>query len=103
LRRGLRPLLAAEAALGSREKPPDVLVVPEDAQDRGAAKRSLRGVDVANELRARGITVKTNNMASLAEEASQAYKDVTQVVEVTHQAGISRKVAMASPIGVIKG
>ncbi len=72
-------------------------------QSRGAAKRSLRGVDVADELRARGITVKTDNMASLAEEASQAYKDVTQVVEVTHQAGISRKVAMASPIGVIKG
>ncbi|MBL7061921.1 MAG: RtcB family protein [Dehalococcoidia bacterium] len=72
-------------------------------QSRGAARRSLRGIDVANELRARGITVKTDNMASLAEEASQAYKDVTQVVEVTHQAGISRKVAMASPIGVIKG
>ena len=72
-------------------------------QSRGAARRSLRGVDVANELRARGITVKTDNMASLAEEASQAYKDVTQVVEVTHQAGISRKVAMASPLGVIKG
>jgi tRNA-splicing ligase RtcB len=72
-------------------------------QSRGAARRSLRGIDVANELRARGITVKTDNMASLAEEASQAYKDVTQVVEVTHQAGISRKVVMASPIGVIKG
>jgi tRNA-splicing ligase RtcB len=72
-------------------------------QSRGAARRSLRGIDVANELRARGITVKTDSMASLAEEASQAYKDVTQVVEVTHQAGISRKVAMASPLGVIKG
>ncbi len=42
-------------------------------------------------------------MGSLAEEASQAYKDVTQVVEVTHQAGISRKVAMATPLGIIKG
>jgi len=72
-------------------------------QSRGAARRSLRGIDVANELRARGITVKADNMASLAEEASQAYKDITQVVEVTHQAGISRKVAMASPLGVIKG
>jgi len=72
-------------------------------QSRSAAKRSLRGIDIANELRARGITVKTDNMASLAEEASQAYKDVTQVIEVTHQAGISRKVAMASPLGVIKG
>jgi tRNA-splicing ligase RtcB len=72
-------------------------------QSRGAAKRSLRGVDVADELRARGITVKAGRMSSLAEEASQAYKDVTQVVEITHQAGISKKVAMASPMGVIKG
>jgi tRNA-splicing ligase RtcB len=72
-------------------------------QSRGAAKRGLRGVDVAEELRARGIIVKADSMASLAEEASQAYKDVTHVVEVTHKAGISRKVAMAVPIGVIKG
>jgi len=72
-------------------------------QSRGAAKRGLRGVDVAEELRARGIIVKADSMASLAEEASQAYKDVTHVVEVTHKAGISRKVAMAVPIGVVKG
>jgi tRNA-splicing ligase RtcB len=42
-------------------------------------------------------------MSSLAEEASQAYKDVTEVVEVAHRAGISHKVARAVPIGVIKG
>jgi tRNA-splicing ligase RtcB len=72
-------------------------------QSRGAARRSLRGVDVVDELRAKGIIVKTDSLASLAEEASQAYKDVTQVVEVTHRAGISRKVAMATPMGVIKG
>ncbi|MBM3167486.1 MAG: RtcB family protein, partial [Chloroflexi bacterium] len=72
-------------------------------QSRSAAKRDLRGSDVANELLARGILVKAGSMASLAEEASQAYKDVSEVVEVTHQAGISLKVAMASPIGVIKG
>jgi len=73
------------------------------AQSRRAAKRSLRGADVARELEARGIIVKSGNMASLAEEASEAYKDVSQVIEIAHQAGISRKVAMASPIGVIKG
>lgn len=72
-------------------------------QSRGAAKRQLRGSDIAEELLARGIIVKADSMASLAEEASQAYKDVTHVVEVTHKAGISRKVAMATPIGVIKG
>ena len=73
------------------------------AQSRGAAKRALRGADIAAELAAKGITVKTGSMGSLAEEASQAYKDVAQVVEVTHRAGISRKVAMAVPMGVIKG
>ena len=73
------------------------------AQSRGAAKRALRGADIAAELAAKGITVKTGSMGSLAEEASQAYKDVAQVIEVTHQAGISRKVAMAVPMGVVKG
>jgi len=72
-------------------------------QSRSAAKRSLRGTDVARALASRGITVKTGSMSSLAEEASQAYKDVTEVVEVAHRAGISRKVARAVPIGVIKG
>ena len=72
-------------------------------QSRGAARRGLRGVDVAAELAAKGIYVKADSMESLAEEASCAYKDVTDVVEVTHKAGISKKVAMATPIGVIKG
>ena len=72
-------------------------------QSRSAAKRSLRGADVARALAEKGITVKTGNISSLAEEASSAYKDVAQVVEVTHRAGISLKVAKARPIGVVKG
>ena len=72
-------------------------------QSRAAAKRSLRGADVARTLAARGITVKAGSIDSLAEEASEAYKDVTEVVDITHKAGISRKVARAIPIGVIKG
>jgi len=72
-------------------------------QSRAAAKRSLRGTDVAQALAAKGIMVKAGSMGSLAEEASEAYKDVTEVVDVTHNAGISRKVAKATPIGVIKG
>jgi len=70
---------------------------------RGAAKRSMNGREILQELESRGITVKAGSLPSLAEEASQAYKDVTEVVDVVHQAGISRKVAMAIPIGVIKG
>ncbi len=72
-------------------------------QSRSAAKRSLRGADVAKTLAAKGITVKTGNISSLAEEASEAYKNVDEVVEVTDKAGISRKIVRAIPIGVIKG
>jgi len=72
-------------------------------QSRGAAKREQRGRDVAARLAARGIYVRAENMEALAEEASSAYKDITSVVSVTHEAGISRKVAMAEPLGVIKG
>ncbi len=72
-------------------------------QSRSAAKRSLRGVDVARALADRGITVKTGNIGSLAEEASEAYKDINEVVEIADSAGISRKVARTIPMGVIKG
>ena len=72
-------------------------------QSRAAAKRSLRGADVVKALASRGITVKAGSMGSLAEEASEAYKDVNEVVNVAHNAGISYKVARATPIGVIKG
>ena len=72
-------------------------------QSRSAAKRSLRGADVARSLAARGITVKTGSLASLAEEASEAYKDVSEVIDITHKAGISYKVARTKPIGGIKG
>jgi tRNA-splicing ligase RtcB len=42
-------------------------------------------------------------MASLAEEASEAYKDVGEIVDITHKVGISRKVARTKPVGVVKG
>ncbi|HXG41638.1 MAG TPA: RtcB family protein [Dehalococcoidia bacterium] len=72
-------------------------------QSRAAAKRALKGVDIAEKLAARGIIVRAQNRALLAEEASEAYKDVADVVEVLHEAGISLKVARMRPIGVVKG
>ena len=72
-------------------------------QSRSAAKRHLKGRDVLEALQARGITVRAGSLPGLAEEASEAYKDVTSVVGITHSAGISRIVARTRPIGVIKG
>jgi len=72
-------------------------------KSRAAAKRELRGEAVLKDLESRGITIRTGNLKGLAEEASQAYKDVTTVVNVAHNSGISRIVARTRPIGVIKG
>jgi tRNA-splicing ligase RtcB len=72
-------------------------------QSRTAAKRSMKGQDIAGMLEKRGITVRASSWGGLAEETSEAYKDVAQVVEVVHRAGISRKVMRSRPLGVIKG
>jgi tRNA-splicing ligase RtcB len=70
---------------------------------RKQAVRTLAGRDIADELRRRGIIVRAQDRGLLAEEASQAYKDVADVVEVCHQAGLSRRVVRTRPIGVVKG
>ncbi len=72
-------------------------------KSRRAAKKSLSFDEVADELRSKGITFKATSKSALVEEASQAYKDVADVVHVAEGAGISRKVLKARPIGVVKG
>jgi tRNA-splicing ligase RtcB len=72
-------------------------------QSRGAAKRALAGVNIAERMAQQGIMVRAQNPRALAEEASEAYKDVANVVDVLERAGISRKVARMRPLGVIKG
>ena len=70
---------------------------------RKAAKKRSRGRAIARELEDRGILVRWTGRHTLAEEMPEAYKDVSQVVEVVHGAGISRKVARLRPMVVIKG
>ena len=72
-------------------------------KSRGAAKRELANVDIRAELRKQGIVVRAQNPKLLAEEASEAYKDVADVIDVVQHAGISRKVARLRPLAVIKG
>jgi tRNA-splicing ligase RtcB len=73
------------------------------AESRTRAKKLLQGKDIKQELEERGIIAMAHGWASLAEEASIAYKDVADVVRVAHDAGLSRKVARLRPLGVIKG
>jgi tRNA-splicing ligase RtcB len=70
---------------------------------RGEALRRGRGRSIGRELAARGIEVISRGKKTLAEEMSEAYKDVAQVVAVMDRAGISRLVARLEPMGVIKG
>lgn len=72
-------------------------------RSRHEARRILQGVNVAKRLADLGIVVRCQNTAALAEEASEAYKDVANVVEALEGAGISRNVARMRPIGVVKG
>ena len=70
---------------------------------RTAAVRAARGRRIDLELAESGIVARARSRRSLAEEQPAAYKDVDDVVEVVHRAGLSRKVARMRPLGVIKG
>jgi tRNA-splicing ligase RtcB (3'-phosphate/5'-hydroxy nucleic acid ligase) len=70
---------------------------------RQAAKRKAHGRDITEELLAQGIHVRAQSRATVVEEMPEAYKDVSQVVDVVHGAGIARKVAKLIPLAVVKG
>jgi tRNA-splicing ligase RtcB (3'-phosphate/5'-hydroxy nucleic acid ligase) len=70
---------------------------------RQAAIKIARGRAVTRELEDQGIFVQGAGLKTIIEEIPEAYKDVAQVVEVVHRAGISKKVARLRPMGVIKG
>lgn len=70
---------------------------------RHQAKKAARGRAIARELEDMGIIVRGASMATLVEEIPDAYKDVNDVVNVVHEAGLSQKVVKLRPMGVIKG
>ncbi|MBN2207195.1 MAG: RtcB family protein [Candidatus Aminicenantes bacterium] len=70
---------------------------------RHEAVRRFRGEQIRDELARRGIELKSTSWKGVAEEAAAAYKDVEEVVRVSHEAGIGRLVARVVPLGVMKG
>jgi tRNA-splicing ligase RtcB len=70
---------------------------------RHQAIKAAKGRAIGRELEDKGIIVKGASRGTIVEEIPDAYKDVTDVVNVVHHAGISRKVARLIPMGVIKG
>ncbi len=70
---------------------------------RHQAMKAAKGRAIARELEDKGILVKGASRGTIVEEIPDAYKDVNDVVNVVHRAGISRKVVKLVPMGVIKG
>jgi len=70
---------------------------------RRAATKKWHGKEVAGRLASEGILIRSRSMRGIAEEAPQAYKDVSEVVEATHNAGLAKKVAKLVPLVCIKG
>jgi len=70
---------------------------------RTQARKTVWGADLRKELEGQGIVVRAGSNRGLAEEAPQAYKDVSRVVEVVDRLGIATKVARLEPLAVIKG
>ncbi len=70
---------------------------------KNLAKKVTRNRDIVRELGEKGIVVRYTGRSTLHEEVSDAYKDVSDVVDVVEGAGISEKVARMRPLGVIKG
>ena len=70
---------------------------------RKAAVKKARGRQIYKELEAKGVLVRASSYGTMAEEMPEAYKNVEDVVDAVHGAGISKKVAKLRPLGVIKG
>ncbi|MCG6920291.1 MAG: RtcB family protein [Acidobacteria bacterium] len=70
---------------------------------RHQARKRWQGREVVQELERRGILVRSPSLRGVAEEAPDAYKDVSAVVDATERAGLARRVARLVPMVTIKG
>jgi tRNA-splicing ligase RtcB len=73
------------------------------AMSRRAATRRWRGRALVDELAGRGIVIRSPSLRGVAEEAPLAYKNVAEVVDSAHRAGLAAKVARLVPMVCIKG
>lgn len=70
---------------------------------RSQAVKASRHRSIISEMAGQGVIVMAEGKATLHEEIPEAYKRVSEVVEVVHQAGLAGKVARLRTVGCIKG
>lgn len=73
------------------------------AFSRAKSRRNLDYLQVLDNLRNMGIAIRVASPKLVMEEAPESYKNVTDVVNVCHDAGISKKAIKLKPMAVIKG
>jgi len=72
-------------------------------ESRTKARKSLIASEVKKQLEKKGIIIEAGSSRGIVEEAPDVYKDVEEVVNASHEAGIGNLVARLRPIGVVKG
>ncbi|OYT40192.1 MAG: RNA-splicing ligase RtcB [Candidatus Altiarchaeales archaeon ex4484_43] len=70
---------------------------------RHGAIRRFRGTDIQRKLERKGQVVRATHPKILAEEASEAYKDIDEVIKSVSLSNISKPIARVTPLGVAKG
>jgi tRNA-splicing ligase RtcB len=73
------------------------------AMSRTQATKHWQGRKLIDELREKGVLIRTRSYRGVAEEAPGAYKDVNAVAEVAEQAKLARRVARLIPLVCVKG
>jgi len=73
------------------------------SMSRTQATKHWRGRQLVDELRERGVLIRTRSYRGVAEEAPGAYKDVNAVAEAAECAHLARRVARLVPIVCVKG
>jgi tRNA-splicing ligase RtcB len=70
---------------------------------RHEALRKFRGEEVKKKLEAIDVEIEAGGWKSIAEEAPGVYKDIDDVVNVSHKVGIGNLVVKLKPLAVMKG
>ena len=73
------------------------------AKSRAGSRRQMDYTEVLDALQQQGIAIRVASPKLVMEESPDSYKDVTQVVQTCHEAGLSNKAVKLRPIAVIKG
>ncbi|CAH1782481.1 unnamed protein product [Owenia fusiformis] len=73
------------------------------ALSRAKSRRNIGYDQVLQSLQEKGISIRVASPKLVMEEAPESYKNVTDVVDTCHKAGISKKAIKLRPVAVIKG